>query len=313
MTIVLLIWSGASSAAASPKQLKIVATTGMLADLVRNIAGTSAAVSGLMGSGVDPHLYKPTRSDIALLTSADLAIYNGLLLEGGMTASFDRLKSAGRKVLAVAEEAVKGEALLAPPGFAYHYDPHVWMDPLIWSKVALKVKDTLCELDPGNAELYSQNGEAYLKKLDELHEYSQEILQSVPSTSRVLITAHDAFNYFGRRYQFEVEGIQGISTESEASIQDIERLVTLLVSRRIPAVFIESTISEKSIRALIEGAAARGHSVSLGGSLFSDAMGAPDTYQGTYIGMIDHNVSTIASALGGTVPEGGMSGRLGRK
>jgi manganese/zinc/iron transport system substrate-binding protein len=288
---------------------RIVTTVGMVTDIVRNVAGDRAAVVGLMGEGVDPHLYKPTRTDIRRLLSADVIFYNGLLLEGKMTDSLIRAANAGKKVFAVTE-LLDEQYLLEPDERKGHYDPHVWMDPAAWSKAVEVVRDKLCAFDPPGAAQYRQNAERYLQQLRQLDEYAERVLKSVPERQRVLVTAHDAFNYFGRRFGFEVVGIQGISTESEAGVQDIERLVDLLVERKVGAVFVESTVSQRNINALVAGAKARGHTVVVGGELYSDAMGAPGSYEGTYLGMLDHNVTTIAHALGGKTPKGGMVGKL---
>ena len=290
-------------------KLKAVSTIGMITDVVQNIAGDRLELKGLMGSGVDPHLYKPTRSDIAALSSADIVFYNGLLLEGKMTDALMRVASAGRKVYAVTE-LLDNSYLLEPKEFQGHYDPHVWMDPQAWRKAVEVIRNKLSELDREGASHYAASAEQYFKNIDELDTYCQKVLTSVPQRSRLIITAHDAFNYFGRRYGFEVLGIQGLSTESEAGVQDIERLVSIIVERGIMAVFVESTVSQRNIQALIEGAKARGHIVTIGGELFSDAMGKPGTYEGTYIGMIDHNATTISRALGGNAPEKGLNGKL---
>jgi manganese/zinc/iron transport system substrate-binding protein len=289
--------------------ISIVATTGMIADVARSIAGERAVVSSLMGEGVDPHLYKPTRADMAALSRATVVFYNGLLLEGKMTDTLERLAKSGRPVHAVAA-GLSASDLLEPEDHAGHPDPHVWMDPLLWIHTAEIIRDRLIEIDPAGAEHYRTSAAAYIEQLTELHEYSQRVLSTVPESSRALVTAHDAFNYFGRRYGFEVVGIQGISTESEAGVRDIERLVELLVTRRVPAVFVETTVSDRNINALIAGARARGHTVRIGGELFSDAMGPAGAYEGTYIGMIDHNITTIARALGGEAPQRGYQGRL---
>ena len=287
----------------------IVATIGMVADITRNVAGEHAEVLGLVGSGVDPHLHKPTRSDVQKLMNADLIFYNGLLLEGKMTDSLVRAATSGKRVHAVTE-LIDDSFLLEPEEFEGHYDPHVWMDPAAWSKAVLAVKEKLIEFDPTHAERYEHNAANYLDEIQALDQYANDVLKSVPEQQRVLVTAHDAFNYFGSRYGFEVVGIQGISTESEAGVRDIERLVNLIVDRNIGAVFVESTVSDRNINALISGAKARGHLVTIGGELFSDAMGDEGTYEGTYIGMIDHNVTTIARALGGEAPKHGLNGKL---
>jgi len=287
----------------------VVTTTSQVADLVRTIAGDRAAVTGLMGEGVDPHTYKLTRSDVAKLTAADIVFYSGLLLEGKITDALTRVAGSGKPVHSVAGQ-LDPKLLLTPSGFDGNPDPHVWMDVAMWMKALDVVRDRLIDFDPAGADRYRANAADYAGRLARLDTYARDVLAGIPEQSRVLVTAHDAFNYLGRAYGLEVRGIQGISTESEAGLREIEALVDLLVSRKIGAVFIETSVSERNIRALIDGAAARGHRVEVGGSLFSDAMGAPGTYEGTYVGMIDHNVTTIAHALGGTPPAKGFDGRL---
>lgn len=289
--------------------MRVVATIGMVGDVAAHVAGDRAEVTSLMAPGVDPHLYKPTRADVRRLMEADVIFYNGLLLEGKMTDTLVRAASAGRPVHAVTER-VDEAALLMPEEFEGHADPHLWMDPMVWSETVGVIRDALSAADPAGASTYAENAERYLAELAELDAYAERVLGSVPEGQRVLVTAHDAFNYFGKRFGFEVVGIQGISTESEAGVRDIERLVDLLVERRVSAVFVESTVSDRNVRALIAGARARGHEVIIGGELFSDAMGDAGTYRGTYLGMIDHNVTTIARALGGDAPEGGLRGEL---
>lgn len=303
----------AASAEAEPSAgappLAVVATTGMIADIARAVAGDRADVVALMGPGIDPHLYKPTRTDIDRLMRADLVLYNGLLLEGKMTDAFVRAATSGRRVVAVTER-IDESFLLEPESFEGHFDPHVWMDPQAWARAVEVVRDELIDLDETHASEFTARADAYLQDLRSLDDYARRTLDTVPSQARVLVTAHDAFNYFGRRYGYEVVGIQGLSTESEAGVRDIERLVDLLVERGIPAVFVESTVSDRNIRALIDGARARGHAVAIGGTLYSDAMGAEGTYEGTYLGMIDHNVTAIARALGGDASARGMRGTL---
>lgn len=308
---VLALLPAACSDADRPEStsISIVATTGMVADIARQVAGDRAVVTGLMGSGVDPHLYKPTRTDVQRIMDADIIFYNGLLLEGKMVDTFVRAATSGKPVHAVTE-LLDDSYLLEPEEFQGHHDPHVWMDPAAWSMAIEVVRDRLVELDPNGEPEYHANAEAYTARVNQLDAYCQRVLSSVPEQQRVLVTAHDAFNYFGRRFGYEVVGIQGISTESEAGVRDIERLVNLLVERNINAVFVESTVSQRNIQALIMGAKARGHTVVIGGELFSDAMGASQTYEGTYIGMIDHNATTVARALGGQTPPRGMNGEL---
>ncbi|HEV2295126.1 MAG TPA: zinc ABC transporter substrate-binding protein [Tepidisphaeraceae bacterium] len=296
---------------AGPKSypFTVVTTVGMVRDVVQQVAGDKATARGLIGSGVDPHLYKPTRSDIAALLEADVVFYSGLMLEGKMADTFVKLSREGKPVFAVTE-TIDESLLLSPPELAGHYDPHVWMDVSRWMKAVDAVAESLATYDPANASTYRENAKRYLTELARLHEYASKSIGSIPQKQRVLITAHDAFNYFGDAYDIEVRGIQGLSTESEAGLQDINRLVQFIVDNDVKAVFVESSVAEKNVRALIDGAKARGKEVKIGGTLFSDAMGAEGTYEGTYVGMIDHNVTTITRALGGEAPEKGMQGKL---
>lgn len=287
---------------------KVVATTGMVADIVKAVAGEKANVETLIGEGVDPHLYKPTRADVARLAAADIVFYSGHLLEGKMTDVLVKISSQ-RPVHAVTE-AVDPEFVLEPPDFAGHADPHMWMDVKGWMAAVKAVQDALQKSDPANGEYYQQSTAAYLEQLEALDAYARQAFASVPEDKRVLITAHDAFNYMGRAYNLEVRGIQGLSTESEAGLADLNALVDFLVERKIEAVFVETSVAEKNVKALIEGARAKGREVKIGGKLFSDAMGPEGTYEGTYIGMIDHNVTVIVRALGGQAPAQGMQGKL---
>ena len=279
---------------------KIVCTVGMITDVVRNVAGDYAEVEGLIGEGVDPHLYKPTRSDVVKLSGADLVFYNGLLLEGKMTDVLVRVASTGKPVKAVTEAILEAtDYLMEKDDGSEHTDPHVWMDVSGWSKAVPVIAQTLAAYDSANAETYHANAKAYAAKLEALDAYAKKAMATIPENQRVLVTAHDAFNYLGRAYGVEVRGIQGISTESEAGVRDLEDLVDFIVNKEIPAVFVETSVADKNVRALVEGAKARKHAVIIGGELFSDAMGQAGTYEGTYIGMIDHNVTTITNALGG--------------
>ncbi len=295
-------------APAAAEPIDVVATTGMLADAAREVGGAAVEVRALMGPGVDPHAYRQTRSDIVALAQADLVLWHGLYLEAQMEDVLRELAEE-RRVVAVAE-TLPEDLLVAHDDYAGRFDPHIWMDPELWALAVTAVRDALIAAAPGEAERFRANAERHLGEIDALAGYAAEALGSVPTERRVLLSAHDAFNYFGAAYGFEVIGIQGISTESEAGLRRISELVDLLVERRISAVFVESSVSDRNVRALIEGAAARGHEVEIGGELFSDAMGAPGTYEGTYLGMIDHNATLIARALGGTVPERGMKGLL---
>ncbi|HEU6442883.1 MAG TPA: zinc ABC transporter substrate-binding protein [Microvirga sp.] len=301
-----LMGSGPAMAQSGP--LKVVATTGMIADAARQVGGDLVEVRALMGPGVDPHAYRQTRTDIVAMTQADLVFWHGLYLEAQME-GFMRDLAKKRTVVAVAE-ALPKDMLLAHDDYADKFDPHVWMNPNLWSQVVVAVRDALVTVRPEAKATFEANTAAYLKDLAELAGYTTRVLSTIPDESRVLLTAHDAFNYFGAAYGFEVLGIQGISTESEAGLNRISELVDMLVSRKIRAVFVESSVSGRNIRALIEGAAAKGHTVTIGGELFSDAMGQQGTYEGTYLGMIDHNATTITHALGGEAPERGMRGKL---
>lgn len=299
-----LAWPVAALAA----PLKIVATTGMIADAVRQVGGDEVEVRALMGPGVDPHAYRQTRSDIVAMTRADLVLWHGLYLEAQME---DFMKSLGenRTVIAVAE-ALPKDKLRGHDDYAEKYDPHVWMTPVLWKDVVAEVQRVLTEARPEAADGFAANATAHMAELDRLLAYGQDILGKVPAENRVLLTAHDAFGYFGRDFRFDVLGVQGISTQSEAGLNRVSELVNTLVERQVGAVFVESSVSDRSVRALIEGAAAQGHVVKIGGELFSDAMGTDGTYEGTLVGMLDHNFTTIAAALGADVPAGGMDGKL---
>lgn len=304
------ILAGMAAMAATPSfaasRITAVASTGMIADLVRSIGGTGVDVQALMGPGVDPHAFRQTRSDIVDMTRADAVFWHGLYLEAQME---DFLLDLGRNrpVHAVAE-SVERDLLIASDEYEDRFDPHIWMDPDLWVKSVPAVVRALTTLRPKGKEMFEANAATFISEAAALSVYSREVLEQVRPEARVLLTAHDAFAYFGAAYEFEVLGIQGISTESEAGLNRISTLVDLLVERELPAVFVETSVSDRNIRALIEGAAAQGHTVSIGGSLFSDAMGLEGTYEGTWLGMIDHNVTTIARALGADVP---ATGRLG--
>lgn len=287
----------------------VAATVGMIADIVSVVAGDNAEVVGIIGAGVDPHLYKPTSTDVKVLQSSDVIFYNGLMLEGKMGDILVRLARADKPVYAVTEEILNDSDYILTDE-ENHQDPHVWMDVQGWIKAVNAVAAALSDYDDANASDYRENASNYIAELEALDGYAKEKIASIPESQRVLVTAHDAFGYMARAYGLEVLGIQGLSTESEAGVKDIEDLVNYLVENSIPAVFVETSVSDKNIKALIEGAGAKGHDVVIGGELFSDAMGAAGTYEGTYLGMIDHNVTTITRALGGEAPEGGISGKL---
>ena len=288
--------------------LNIVATTSMIADTARSIGQGFVKVNALMGPGIDPHSYRHTRNDIVSMTKADLTLRHGLDLEAQMEDFFSNL-ARKRPVLAVAN-TISTEKLMGYPGQTGRYDPHVWMDPLLWIFVVEQIASAMAKIRPEKKDEFQRNADDYKSKLVNLNDYAKTVLKTVPNKSRVLITAHDAFGYFGKAYGFEVLGVQGISTNSEAGLYRIKEIVDILVERKISSVFVESSVSDQNMRALIEGANARGHKVSLGGQLYSDAMGADGTYEGTYIGMLDHNITNIAKALGGTPPNFGWQGKL---
>ncbi len=292
--------------------LNVLSTIAMIGDVVRQIGGDRIRAETMLGAGVDPHLYRATREDIARMLRADVLFYNGLVLEGKMIDAIVRVARSGKPVFAVTE-LLPQDKLIEPEGENGLYDPHVWMDVRLWSQAAGFIAERLVELDRPGAASYRRNLAALQAKMAELDTYAERAIATIPERQRVLVTAHDAFNYFERRYAIEVIGIQGLSTEGEAGVRRIQDLVDRLVTNRIPAVFVESSVSDRNIRALVEGAGARGHRVVVGGELFSDAMGEPGSYEGTYIGMIDHNVTTIARALGGSVPERGFQDRLGTR
>ncbi len=275
--------------------LKIVTTTGMIADAARRVGGRWVSVKALMGPGIDPHLYKAREGDVLLLADADLILFNGLHLEGKMT---DILKQLADYTPTVpVAEAIPETLLISPPEYEGNYDPHIWFDVRLWMMVVQTIREVLIELDSLHAREYRRNAEEYLQRLEVLHQYVLQRSREVPPSIRVLITAHDAFNYFSRAYGFEVKGLQGISTAAEAGISDVRELAEFIVQRGIPAVFVETSVPPRYIEALQEAVRARGFEVRIGGSLFSDALGSPGTPQGTYLGMVRHNIDTIVSAL----------------
>ena len=277
------------------RPIRITTTVGMITDIVMIVGGDRVDVTGLMGPGVDPHLYKASESDVTALQEADVIFYNGLHLEAGMSGLFERMADT-RKVIAVTD-TIDRNLLVAPSEFDGAYDPHVWFDVSLWMKAVEVVRDTLVDIDPDSKDLYMSNAEAYLAELKQLDNYVHEQAGRVPQEKRVLITAHDAFNYFGRAYGFDVRGLQGISTESEASTADVQQLADFIAKAQIPAIFVESSVPQRNVEALQMAVKARGWDVRIGGELFSDAMGSLDTPEGTYTGMVRHNIDTIVSAL----------------
>jgi manganese/zinc/iron transport system substrate-binding protein len=296
LLLVLLLGAGCSTAeTAETDGLAIVATTGMIASLAENIGGEHVTVHALMGPGVDPHLYVASEGDVELLQNADIIFYNGLFLEAQMDDILKQL--AERKTVVPVAEGIDSGQLLPWATYQDEFDPHVWFDVQLWMKAAEAVRDTLIEVDTANADGYRTNAEAFLAELTELDAYVREQAERVPAEQRVLITAHDAFHYFGRAYGFEVRGLQGISTASEAGTADVRDLADFIVERQIPAIFVESSVPVRNVEALQAAVQDRGFDVIIGGSLFSDAMGDPGTPEGTYIGMVRHNIDTIVGSL----------------
>lgn len=301
--ITLLLGACSQVGAASPagradlaaRPIKVVTTVGMITDIVRQVGGKRVQVTGLMGPGVDPHLYKASEGDVLRLADADVVFYGGLHLEAKLAEVFERMQ--GRVQTVAVTERIDRARLLAPPEFEGNYDPHVWFDVTFWMQAVEHVRDTLIALDPTSAPHYQNNADDYLAQLRDLHAYVQAQAASVPPAQRVLITAHDAFNYFGRAYGFEVRGLQGISTATEAGTADVQGLANFIAERKIRAIFVESSVPQRTIEAVQAAVRARGFEVAIGGELFSDAMGDPDTPEGTYIGMVRHNIDTIANAL----------------
>ncbi len=288
------------------RSLKAVASVGMVADLVHHVGGDRVTVRPLMGAGVDPHLYRATRDDVRMILSADVVFYSGLMLEGKLDDTFRKVGRT-RPVRAITDSLPR--SLLLSEG-EEGSDPHVWMDVGLWSRCLPEIVGELTRLDPAGAATFRRGADQYAMKLEQLHDYGRRVIGSIDPSRRLLITSHDAFRYFGRAYQLEVMGVQGLSTDSEAGLRRVNDLVNMLVRQRIAAVFVESSVPRKSIEAIVAGAASRDHVVEIGGELFSDAMGPSGSYEGTYIGMMDHNMTRIARALGGTAPHRGMLGKL---
>jgi manganese/zinc/iron transport system substrate-binding protein len=292
LSLFLVLGLAGCSDSAPSSNAQIVTTTGMIADAVKNIVGDKLAVRPLMGAGVDPHLYKATQGDISRLTSADLVFYNGLHLEGKMS---DLLQALGKKKPVVAVSTKLPEDQLIRHGDVH--DPHVWFDIALWSHAVEQVRDALMAHYPQYASEFSTNAKHYLGQLAELDTWARDEIQSIPQKQRVLITAHDAFNYFGKAYGIEVKGLQGISTVSEIGVYDVTQMTELVKSRGIKALFVESSVSPRFVQAVQKGLEAQGYAVKIGGSLYSDAMGLEGTPEGSYIGMVRANVNTIVGNL----------------
>ena len=279
----------------SSGKLKVVVTTSMLTDLVKNIGGDLIDLQGLMGAGVDPHLYKASEGDVSKLFNADVIFYNGLHLEGKLVAVFEKMET--QKTTVALGEFLAKEGLIGSDYFASNYDPHVWFNIQYFKEFSDKVTSVLSEKDPKNAASFTANNLAFQQKLDLLHTAVVNTIATLAPEKRVLVTAHDAFNYFGKAYGFKVVGLQGLSTATEAGVQDVQKLSEYIIANKVKAIFIESSVPRRTIEALQEAVLSKGHQVSIGGSLYSDALGDGGSVEGTYVGMFLYNIKTIVNAL----------------
>lgn len=285
-----------SSSTKEDGKMKVVATTTMLADLSQIIGGDRVEVSGLMGAGIDPHLYQASAGDVTLMQEADVVVYNGLHLEGKMGEIFEQLSGQDKNVISL-ESGLDESKLLAAEDEESVHDPHIWFDVMIWKDAAKIVADGLTAADPEGKEMYEANLDAYLSELDAVDQYIKDRVSEIPQESRVLVTAHDAFRYFGRAYGIEVRGLQGISTEAEAGTNDVSSLADFIAEKKIKAVFVESSVPTKTVEALQSAVKAKGFEVGIGGELYSDSLGDPGTEHGTYVGTMKANIDTIVDAL----------------
>ena len=277
-------------------KLNVVTTTTILADIVKNIGGDKLEVEALMGPGIDPHLYKASAGDVQKMINADFIIFNGLHLEGKMSDVFEKLNKSDVKTIAAAD-VLDNSKLIESEEFEGNYDPHIWFDVKLWMEIVDVIKDNLIELDSENKDIYISNSEKYKDELKKLDEYVISRAKELPDDKRILITAHDAFSYFGRAYGLQVKGLQGISTAAEAGTLDVKELADFISEKEIPAIFIESSVPTKNIEALQAAVKDRGFNVEIGGELFSDSLGDPGTGEGTYIGTVKFNIDTIVDAL----------------
>ncbi len=294
LLFILVVFNCKNETSNDNQKLNVVTTTTMITDLVKNIGGDHINVQGLMGSGVDPHLYKASEGDVSKLVNADVIFYNGLHLEGKLVEVFEKMKN---KTPIALGEMLDKSTLIGSDYFASNYDPHVWFNIDYFKSFATKVSDVLSEQDPSNAEHFAANTDAYLKELDALEAELNTVIQTLPVEKRILVTAHDAFNYFGKAYNFEVVGLQGLSTATEAGVQDVQKLSAFIIEKDIKAIFVESSVPKRTIEALQAAVRSKGHEVTIGGTLYSDALGTAGTVEGTFIGMFKYNVNTIVNAL----------------
>ena len=287
---------GCKEKGAKDDKFHIVTTTSMITDLVENIGGDKVAVQGLMGAGVDPHLYKASEGDVSKLSNADMILYGGLHLEGKLVEVFEKMKRQKINTIAVSDALDKNE-LIGSTLFASNYDPHIWFDVKNWEKITVFVADQLSAARPEYKAVFQENAKIYLAKLKTLNEEIKAEIETLPLEKRRLVTAHDAFSYFGRAYKFDVVGLQGLSTATEAGVQDVQKTASYIIDHKVKAVFIESSVPKRTVEALQAAVNSKNHNVVIGGTLFSDALGNPGTPEGTYIGMFKFNVHTIVSSL----------------
>ena len=278
------------------QKLQVVTTTTMITDLLRNIGGDKIDVKGLMGTGVDPHLYKASEGDVSKLFNADVIVYNGLHLEGKLEDVFEKMRRQNKITIAVSD-VIDKSTLIGSEYFASNYDPHIWFDISNWKQITSYVVEKLSELDVENADTFEKNGKAYLEKLSSLQRTIESSVAKLPIEQRILVTAHDAFNYFGKAFEFEVVGLQGLSTATEAGVKDVQKMAGFIIEKDIKAIFVESSVPKRTIEALVEAVKSKGHDVEIGGTLYSDALGSDGTKEGTYLGMYQYNVQTIVNSL----------------
>ena len=293
--IVLIAFASCKNEKTNSGKIKVVATTSMISDILKNIGGDYVELEGLMGAGVDPHLYKASEGDVTKLYNADVIFYNGLHLEGKLVEVFEKMEQS--KTTVALGESLPKEELIGSEYFASNYDPHVWFNIQFFKQFAKTVSEVLSKKDAANATNYKANETSYLAKLDALETELKATIATLPAEKRILVTAHDAFNYFGKSYGFNVVGLQGLSTATEAGVQDVQRLSNFIIDNRVKAVFVESSVPRRTIEALQAAVLSKNHEVTIGGSLYSDALGNTGTEEGTYVGMFRANVNTIVNAL----------------
>ena len=290
------LFSACKDEAASNGKLNIVTTTTMITDLVSHVGGDKINIQGLMGSGVDPHLYKASEGDVTKLAKANVIFYGGLHLEGKLVDVFEKMERQNIKTIAVSD-ALDKKTLIGSELFASNYDPHIWFDVTNWQQITTFVVEKLSEANPENKAFFEENSKKYMEELKELDIELRAIISTLPKEKRILVTAHDAFNYFGKAYGFEVVGLQGLSTATEAGVQDVQNLANFIIDKNVKAIFVESSVPRRTIEALQAAVNSKKHHVEIGGTLYSDALGNAGTTEGTYVGMFKYNVNTIVNAL----------------